>query len=195
MELTYHSFKHRKDSDKKLRKSWFINIQTLYLWGCQRHVGYEIRYLYLFVSNYHISSGSLLSDPCEPSSPSSHWMSTTHAQVYSLRKFDFLQLKDCQRDTTHLASRRQLSQAVKNLWRGHICHCDSVGEPDSLPCEGDTLYCTALDSLTVSFSLQRPHQEISGHWPSQTAGQHEGELVRLPGSLNHMAAHHISYLQ
>lgn len=55
--------------------------------------------------------------------------------------------------------------------------------------EGERLYSFGLTHCF--FSPQRPHQEISGHRPSPAARQHEGELVRLPVSLNHMAPYFI----
>lgn len=54
---------------------------------------------------------------------------------------------------------------------------------------GERLYSFGLTHCF--FFPQRPHQEISGHWPSPAARQHEGELVRLPVSLNHMAPYFI----
>lgn len=49
------------------------------------------------------------------------------------------------------------------------------------------LYCEAVDSPTFPLSPQRPHKEVSCDWPSQTARQHEGELVWFPASCNHVA--------
>lgn len=93
------------------------------------------------------------------------------------------------------SSIKRLSKRHKSLGRFPLFPGCQVGTSWQLPFVRHAR--TTVDSLwLVSFSSppQRPHQEISGHRPSQTARQHEGELVRLPVSVSHMAARRISSL-
>ena len=136
----------------------------------------------LFVSTYHISSYSLhftiLRSQWIILIPLS-WISTS------------ILSKSLSRKKCSLSSIKRLSEEhnslslTLSLFKGWQCW----GGPSDSFCswEGERLYSFGLTHCF--FSPQRPHQEISGHWPSSAARQHEGELVRFPVSLNH-----ISYL-